>query len=299
MSVSEPLRRRNWLRAAAYLAPFLVGTAVFTVYPLLYVVVVSFQEHYNMLTRGFARYGLDNYATILSEADFASAVRNTAIFTAVTVPMSLILGLPLASMLASVRFLKGFYQTAFFLPLVTSSVAVGMVWKYIFNADFGLLNYLLSLFGAPTVNWLNDPDWNMPAILIFGVWSSLPFTIMIFVAALQSISENNYTAARVDGASLVQRFFRITVPLMGPTIALVAILNLITASKVFSELFPLFNGRPGAGYSLYTMVYYIYEKLQLEGDLGQAAATSLVLFAVVLLLTVAQVLIRRRHKVQP
>ncbi|NHN56858.1 sugar ABC transporter permease [Calidifontibacter sp. DB0510] len=288
--------RRSWPRATAYLLPFLVGTAIFTVYPIVYLLIVAFQEDYNILTREFSQFGLSNFEAVLRDPDFGNAARNTALYTVIVVPVTISLGLAIASLLARIRFLRPFYQTALFLPLVTSSVAIGMVWKYIYNADYGLLNFLLSTIGLDPVNWLNDPRWNMPALVIFGVWSALPFTILIFVAALQSIGEQYYTAARIDGATVVQRFFRITVPLMGSTIGLVAVLNLIDSSKVFSELFPLFNGSPGAGFSLYTVVYYIYEQLSAEWDLGRAAAASLLLFAAVLVLTLLQAVLQRTRR---
>jgi multiple sugar transport system permease protein len=136
--------------------------------------------------------------------------------------------------------------------MVTSITAVGLVWKWLFNYDYGLINYLLSIFGISAVNWLNNPAYNLAALIIYSIWSMLPFTIILLLAGFQNVDPQYYTAARVDGAKSSKIFFRITLPLLAPTIGLTMIINMISASKVFTELFPLFNGKPGSAYSLYT-----------------------------------------------
>lgn len=289
-------RQRAKVEPFVYLLPYLVGTGIFVLYPIVYLVIVSFQEDYNLLTREFTDYGFENYSKVLSSADFHNALLNTSIYAAVVVPVTLVLSMLFAAVLVRIEFLKAFYQTAYFLPLVTSSVAIGMVWKYLYNADYGLFNFLLSLVGEP-VNWLNNPKWNLLALIIFGTWNGLPFTILILTAALQSINTQLYTAAQIDGAGVIQRFFRITVPLMSSTLGFLFLLNLINSVKVFSELFPLFNGKPGAGYTLYTIVYYIYEQLSISVDLGMAAAASMLLLVVMIALAGVQVAIQRTRKV--
>lgn len=289
-------RQRAKVAPFLYLLPYLVGTGIFVLYPIVYLVIVSFQEDYNLLTREFSDYGVENYSKVLSSADFHNALLNTSMYAAVVVPVTLALSMLFAAVLVRIKFLKAFYQTAYFLPLVTSSVAIGMVWKYLYNADYGLFNFLLSLVGEP-VNWLNDPKWNLLALIIFGIWNGLPFTILILTAALQSINTQLYTAAQIDGAGVTQRFFRITVPLMSSTLGFLFLLNLINSVKVFSELFPLFNGKPGAGYTLYTIVYYIYEQLSISVDLGMAAAASMLLLVVMIALAGIQIAIQRNRKV--
>lgn len=180
--------------------------------------------------------------------------------------------------------------------MVTSVTAVGLVWKWMFNYDYGLINYALSLFGVSPVNWLNDPHYNLAALIIYGIWSMLPFTIILLLSGFQNINPQYYTAARIDGASSGRIFRRITVPLLAPTLGLTMIVNVISASKVFSELFPLFNGNPGSAYSLYTVVYYLFDMFYKQWQLGPAAASAVVLFVIVLIFTMLQLFIQRKWK---
>ncbi|HBN96602.1 MAG TPA: sugar ABC transporter permease, partial [Firmicutes bacterium] len=155
-------------------------------------------------------------------------------------------------------------------------------------------NYFLSFFGVDPINWLNNPAYNLAALIIFGIWKMMPLTIILLLAGLQNINPQYYTAARVDGAKPLRIFFRITIPLLAPTLGLTMIVNTISASMVFVELFPLFNGKPGSAYSLYTIVYYLYNMFYTQWEFGLAAATSVVLFGIVLVLTILQILIQRK-----
>jgi multiple sugar transport system permease protein len=176
--------------------------------------------------------------------------------------------------------------------MVTSVTAVGLAWKWMYNFDYGVLNYFLSLFGVNPINWLNDAHFGLPALIIYGIWSIMPFTIILLISGLQNIDEQCYIAARLDGASSRRIFFRITVPLLSPTICLVFIINTINTFKVFQELFPLFNGKPGIAYSLYTVVYYIYDQFYIKWRLGRAAAAAVILFFIILGFTLIQFFIR-------
>ena len=212
---------------------------------------------------------------------------------ATVVPVSTALSLLVAQLLNQKLRFTAFFQTAFFLPMVTSVIAIGLAWKWMFNYDYGLFNYLLGLAGVDRINWLNDPDWNLWALIIYGTWSNLPFAIIILLAGLQTIDPIYAKAAAVDGASGRRIFFRITMPLLAPTIGLVVVINTISASKVFAEMFPLWNGKPGVAYNLYTVVYFIYEQFYVKWQLGRAGAAAVVLFAIVLLFTLVQMFIRR------
>ena len=286
----------TFARPAAYLLPFFTGILIFTVYPFVNVLLISFKEGYSILSGGFSAYGLGNYAAILQDRYFLSALRNTGLYVLFVIPISLVISLFVAAAIHNMTRLKGLFQTFYFLPLVTSITAVGMVWKWMFNYDYGLINYLFSLFGSPAVNWLNNPAYNLSALVIYGVWSMLPFTIILLLAGFQNINPQYYTAARVDGAKGPMVFLRITIPLLAPTIGLTIIVNTIHASQVFTELFPLFNGKPGAAYSLYTVVFFVYEKFYVKWDLGPAAASAVVLFCIVLVFTLIQLLIQRKWK---
>ena len=193
--------------------------------------------------------------------------------------------------------LRAFFQTAYFLPMVTSVTAVGLTWKYMFNYKFGVINWLLEIFHVEPVNWLQDPSANFWALAIYGIWSMMPFTIILLLSGLQNIDPMFYTAARVDGARDLRIFFRITVPLLSPTIFLVLIINSISAFKVFNELFPLFSG-PGVGKNLYTMVYYIYDQFRgrTPPKYGYAAAAAIILFLIIFVFTQIQQLIQKKWK---
>ena len=181
---------------AAYLLPFLIGLAVFVVYPFINVFLISFQNDYNMMTGAFDGFGVENYRKILADPNFLNGLRNTALYVVFVVPVSTAISLGIASMLnANIR-LKGLFQTCYFLPMVTSITAVGLVWKWMFNYDYGLINYFLSFFGVEAINWLNDPKYNLAALILYGIWNMLPFTTILLLSGYQNIDRQYYTAAR-------------------------------------------------------------------------------------------------------
>ena len=249
-----------------------------------------------MLTREFTTWGFKNYEDVISDPNFLNGLKNTALYTLFVVPIATALSLFIANMLNKDIRLKGLFQTCYFLPMVTSITAVGLVWKWLFNYDYGLINYLITLFGGTAINWLNNPVYNLPALILYGIWSMIPFTTILLLAGFQNVNPQYCTAARVDGAKEGLIFRRITLPLIAPTIGLTLIVNMISASKVFSELFPLFNGQPGTAYSLYTVVYYLYDQFYVKWKLGRAAASAVILFAIVLVLTMIQLFIQRKWK---
>ena len=182
------------------------------------------------------------------------------------------------------------------LPMVTSITAVGLVWRWIFNREFGVLNALLGLFGVEKINWLQQASHSMTVLVIFGIWSALPFTIILLLSGLQNIDDTFYTVAKVDGARQMRIFRRITLPLLSPTIGLVLIINSISAFKVFTEVNVLFNGTPGPVSNLYTVVYYIFDMLRQQNELGRAAAAAIILFLFILVFTALQRYIQRKWK---
>jgi multiple sugar transport system permease protein len=180
--------------------------------------------------------------------------------------------------------------------MVTSVTAVGLAWRFMFNENLGILNFILSWFGIDKLGWLTKAQWNMWALCIYGVWNIMPFTIILLLAGLQSVNPLHYTAARVDGARSGRIFFRITIPLLAPTIGLTTIVNTISSFKVFNELFPLFKGEPGPFNNLYTVVFYIYYQMTNKHKLGRAAAAAMALFAVIFMFTMLQLFVQRKWK---
>ncbi|MDD7175310.1 MAG: sugar ABC transporter permease [Clostridiales bacterium] len=271
-----------------YLLPFFLGIAVFTLYPVINVVLISFKEGYSYLTRGFDAWGLANYQKVLSDPKFAQAISNTIKYVLLVVPISTCISVVVAYLLSQKLRFSALFQTAYFLPMVTSITAVGLAWKLMYNKNFGIINYILSFFGIDKIPWLENAAWSIPALVIFGIWNILPFTIILLLSGLQNIDPQYYTAARVDGSGSLRIFFRITVPLLAPTIFLVCIINTISCFKVFSELYPLFNGNPGPFYNLYTVVYYIRYAMIDNRKYGVAAAAAIVLFGFIFVFTMVQ-----------
>ncbi len=292
----EKITIKTFTTPLLFLTPFLLGVIIFTIYPFFNVLFISFKENYRVLTQEYTAIGFENYVKILNDPTFINALKNTGLYTLFVVPVSLIISTVIACLLNSKIKFKGLFQTVYFLPMVTSVTAVGLAWKWLFNFDYGIVNYVISLFGAKGINWLNDPKYALTSLIIYGIWSMLPFTIILILAGLQNINAQYYTAAKVDGAKPMDIFFRITMPLLAPTLGLVTIVNTISASKVFQELFPLFGGQPGPAYSLYTVIYYIYDTFYVKWKLGPAAASAMILFIIVLIFTSIQLYIQRNWK---
>lgn len=278
-----------------YLLPFFLGVIVFTLYPMVRVFIMAFQQRYK-LTGEFAGWGLGNFVDVLTGVNtkLPQAIGNTFIYVLLTVPISTVISLLLAYLLNQKIKLRALFQTAYFLPMVTSATAVGLVWKFMFHENYGIINWLLSLFDAQKIPWLTEAAYSMAVMVIYGIWDSLPMTIILLISGLQNIDEHYYTVAKVDGARAKRIFFRITVPLLSPTIGLVLIINSISAFKVFNSVVVLFSGYPGPMYNMYTMTYYIYEQINTSMEYGRAAAASLILFIIILLFTMLQRFVQRK-----
>ncbi|ADU27898.1 carbohydrate ABC transporter permease [Ethanoligenens harbinense] len=281
-------RMRTTARAALYLMPAMVILVVFKIYPIVRSFLMSFYTKYNYFTDVVSRYGLDNYAYIFRDPEFWRSMGNTFLFVVGVVPISIVLSLLIACLLnQKIRF-RALFRTVFFLPFVTSVVAISIVWRWIFHSQYGLLNYFLELVGIPAVKWLTDPNFAMPALVILAIWKGLGYNIVIFLAGLQNIDERYYLAARIDGAFGWQRFKRLTVPLLSGTTLFVSIIAIISSFKVFDEVYALFGGQMGPAGSAETMVYYIYSKFYGSWNFGVASAAAYVLFLVIFVFTLIQ-----------
>ena len=295
--------KQQW-KAWLYLAPAIVLLLVFTVWPIINTVRLAFLEGYNALEATWgATYniGIGNFIEVLDYDDFTTCVVNTIVLTFLTVPASTILALLIAVALNSIKPLQKFLQTIFFLPYVTNSIAIGMVFAAMFNiiglrpdgssADtWGIVNNIIMFFGGDPVNWINaQSSWwaNMAVMTVYIVWNALPFKILILLGGLQGINKQYYDAAKVDGTSRRRVFMRITVPLLSPMLAYVFITGFIGGFKEYSSIVGIFGekmGPVGAPLILNTMVGYIYEELP-EMNYGVASAAALILFVIILIVT--------------
>jgi len=295
----EQIFNRRW-EPYVYLLPFIIGLVIFTIYPIFNVIIMSFKEGYK-LSGTYNGWGLANYTKVLKDELFISAFKNTSIYVFTVVPIATCLSIIIANFLNKKIKFMGFFQVAYFLPMVTSAIAVGLVWKYMFSQDIGVINYVLNIFGIEKINWLGavagDAKYNLWAVVIFGIWNMMPFTIILLLSGLQNIDPIYYTAAKVDGASATKMFFRITLPLLSPTIFLTMIVNMISAFKMYNEIIPFWNGGAGVtGINLYTFVYYIKEQFYQYHKLGLAAAASIILFIVIFVFTMLQKYIQNKFK---
>jgi len=284
------LGRDSWW-AWLFLAPTILGLAVLSAGPIIASLGISLTDWDLLSPAEFV--GLDNFATLLSTDRFLLALRNTAFFTLTSVPVGLILGLGLA--LALDQPIRGIaiIRTAYFLPVVTSTTAIALVWLWIYSPQGGLLNSFLGVFGIPPEKWVSDPFWSMPSIVAMSVWQGLGTTVIIFLAGLQGIPQEFYDAASVDGAGRWARFRHVTLPLLTPTIFFTGILAFIGAFQVFDQVYVL--ARPGEpSRSTITLVYFIYESGFDNFKMGLAAAASWVLFLIVAILTILYFRSQRR-----
>ena len=287
---------KGWL----YLLPALLFLGVFMVYPLVDVFVYSFEEGYNSASQTFFGTGIYNYRYVLRDPYFLQALKNTFILVVITVPLSTTLALLISVGLSSIRKLRNLFQTVFFLPYVTNTLAVGLVFMILFKQTpytDGLANLILGLFGAGPIDFIGGPYWAKMFVLCFyTVWVVMPFKILVLTSALASVDETYYNAAQVDGASRWRIFSRITLPMISPTLFYLIITGFIGAFKAYSDAVALFGTDLNAS-EMNTIVGYIYDMLygNSGGYPSYASAAAIVLFAIVLTITVINLLVSRKH----
>lgn len=277
--------KQNQKRAWLFLAPTIIFVTGFSIYPILRAFVMSFQGGPLI---NLSWNGVSNYQYIFNDPEFWLAIRNTVLYAVISVPVALAISIMLAWLIFSKIKNKSFFETTFFMPYVTSTIAIGIVFRYIFNGDYGLLNFILRSLNLPAPNWIDDPAMSVTTIILFGIWTSLAFNIVILMGALRNIDPNYYTIADMYGATGTEKFWRITMPQLVPTIAFLLTMNIIAAFKVYTSVYALFNGQAGIGNSATTAVFYIYNKFQIVGTPGVAMAATVVLFILILLCTFLQ-----------
>lgn len=286
---------RSTLKALLYIAPLLVISLAFTFWPLLEAFAMGFYRHYNFYLNQIGSLSLANFQFLWHDAAFHLALRNTLIFIIGVVPVSIGLALLLALSLHHARHFAKLLQTIYFLPLVTSSVAIAIVWRWLFSAEHGGLNSWLAVINRTPVDWLNDPRYSLLALIIVCIWHSLGLNIILLLASLQQIDRRYYLAAQLDGASSWQQFTNVTWPLLTPMILLVSINAVIVNLKVFDQVYALFNGSAGPANADLTLMYYLYQKFYVEDQPTIAAACGIVLFGITVGLTLGTLWVLRRH----
>lgn len=287
-------RKRYWLetgKAYLYLLPVLAILGVFTFYPMVRALHLSFHrwplvEIPGRREREFV--GVENYADLLNHPRFLRSLRNVSIYALFSVPLSIILATGLAVLLNQKLRGRAFFRLAFFLPFVTPAVADALIWRWLLDHRFGLINYFLSRLGVDPVGWLITPALAIPMLVVLNSWRTIGFQGLILLAGLQGIDSQYYDAAKIDGANVWQQFRRITMPLLAPQIFFLAIISAITAFELFTEVFVLWVGSPGPVASALTPVFYIFETAFGRHRMGLASAAAYILFAVIFILTLIQ-----------
>ena len=291
---------KNNAKAWLYLLPAILFLGIFMVYPLVDVLVYSLEEGYNSASQSFSGVGLYNYGFVLHDPYFLQAVKNTFILVMITVPLSTGLALLISLGLNSIKPLRNLFQTVYFLPYVTNTLAVGLVFMILFKKteySEGMINLLIRLFGGKSVDFIDGPYWaKMLVLCIYTVWIVLPFKILILTSALASVKQDYYNAARVDGTSKLRIFTRITLPMISPMLFYLIITGFIGAFKAYSDAVALFGTNLNAA-GMNTMVGYVYDMLY--GDSGgypsYASAAALILFAIVLTITCINLSISKKQ----
>jgi multiple sugar transport system permease protein len=273
-----------------FLAPALTLIGVFFCVPILAGLVMSFTDFdlYSIGAPDTIRFvGLGNYRQVLGDGEFWNAMRNTAFFVGVGGPLSVLTSL-VAALLVNAKLArwKGLFRTVYFMPVVTTMVAVAIVWRYLLHPRYGLINAGLGTLGLPVVDWLGDPHWAMPAIILLAVWKNFGYNMLIFIAGLQAIPEELYEAAALDGAGARARFWHVTLPSLGPTFLFVGVMTMIGQFQIFAEPYVMTQGGPLR--STVTVVLLMYEQGFRWWRMGLATSMAFILFLVTLIATVVQ-----------
>ena len=286
---------KGWL----YLLPAIIFLGLFMVYPLIDVFIYSFEEGYNFASQSYFGTGLYNYSYVLHDPYFIQALKNTFIIVAITVPLSTLLALYISTILSSISKVRELFQTIYFLPYVTNTLAVGLVFMILFKKTAytdGMINVLIHAFGGASVDFIDGPYWaKMVVMCIYTIWVVMPFKILILTSALASVNRDYYNAARVDGTRPIRIFMRITLPMISPMIFYLIITGFIGAFKAYSDEVALF-GTDLNGAGMNTIVGYVYDMLY--GNSGGypsfASAAAIILFMIVLTITVINLMISNK-----
>ena len=292
----EQQNKKGWL----YLLPAFAFLAVFMVYPLIDVFIYSFEESFNFASQSYTGVGTFNFSYVLHDPYFLQALKNTFILVMITVPLSTGLALLISVALTSIDKLRDFFQTVFFLPYVTNTLAVGLVFMILFKKtpySDGLVNLLLGVFGMAPVDFIDGPYWAKMFVLCFyTVWIVMPFKILILTSALASVNQTYYNAARVDGTSKWRIFTKITLPMISPSIFYLVVTGVIGAFKAYSDAVALFGVNLNSA-QMNTIVGYVYDMLygNSGGYPSYASAAAIVLFSIVLTITCINLLVSKKH----
>lgn len=282
------MKNKYFSKAWFYLFPALLVLGMFQIYPIIKSFLMGFYTDFNYLEDVVYEWGFNNFSNLFHDSDFILAIKNTCVLTLFAAPLSILVSLVFAVLLNMNIHCRKIFQSIYFLPFVTSMVAVSIVWAWMLNKDYGLINSILAVFGISKVAWLTNPKMTIPILVVLSVWKGLGYRVIIFLAGLQGIDKQYYQAARIDGAGALRRFFHVTIPFLRPTIFFLSVTTIIDIFKTFDEVYVMYSNQPGPLNSGLTIVYYIFTKFYRHWEFASAAAASFVLFLIILLITLFQ-----------
>ncbi|MEE6452397.1 carbohydrate ABC transporter permease [Gottfriedia acidiceleris] len=291
-SLSKTRKRSDYFWAYCMIAPTMIGLTIFYLWPIIQTIYFSFTEW-----GAFGQYewtGLDNYRRMLEDSNLLQSFKNTGIYIVFTVPIGIFLSILIAVLLNQKIKGKSVYRTLYFLPVITMPAAIAMVWRWLYNSDYGLLNYLLSIFGIKGPQWVSDPKIALYSIIVVAIWSGLGYNMVIFLSGLQGIPRSYYEAAEIDGAGPVKVFFKITLPLLSPVIFFVTIMSFIGAFQVFDLIFMMIGKSSTALENTQSIVYLFYQHAFVLNDKGYAAAIAVLLLIIILIITAIQMVLQKK-----
>lgn len=285
-------RKKDWFWGYAMIAPVTIGLAVFYVYPFFVTFYNSFLKigAFNVSSWG----GLVNYKRLFQDSSMWNTLRNTVRYVIFTVPVTIFLALIVAVMLNQKIKGKSVYRVLYFLPYVTMAAAISMVWKWMYNGDYGLLNYILGFFGVEGKRWLTETSIAPYAIIIVTIWSGIGYNMIILLAGIQGISSIYYEAARIDGASQFTMFFKITLPLVTPTLFFLMITNLISSFQIFDTIYMMIGKNTVVLENTQSIVMYFYRNAFDLNDKGYASAIAMLLFCLIMIITAIQMVLQKK-----
>lgn len=289
-SVKKKISKKAWSEwkwAWFMIAPTMIGLIVLNIIPIFQTLYLSFFKS-GAFGKGNIFVGLENYVTLIHDPQVWYAVRNTLVYTCIVVPVTTVIARLLAVALNGKMKGKGIYRTIYFIPMVAAPAAVTMVWKWLYNNQYGLINHFLNSIGLDSVNWIDDPKVAMISIAIIGIWRNIGYSMVLLLAGLQEIPRDYYEASNIDGASPVKQFFSITVPLVSPTLFFVLVTSIITAMQMFDVVYMMLDVTSPSYDSTVTLVYLFYNNSFKYSNKGYGSAIVMLLLAIIMIITVIQ-----------
>lgn len=289
---TKKFKKQTVIWGILMISPIFLGILIFYIVPFIQNIFYSFTDLNSFGVWNFK--GLENYAKLFSDPNFYKALKNTFVYSIITVPLSIFISLVIANLLNKPIKGIGIYRTLYFLPAVTMPAAVASIFKWIFNGQYGLLNQVIMFFGAEPKTWLVNEQTALLTVIIAGIWMSLGMNVVYFLAGMQSIPKSYYEAAQIDGASSIKQFFTITIPLLAPTLVFVLTTSIIKAFQVFDLIFMMIDKNSPAIKSTQTIVYLFYQNAIDFGKKGYGAAVATILFLIIMFITIIQFRIQEK-----